>query len=50
MKQGGWLASVWCQGEGIERREHSTKTLLHQVTKTVTALAQKARRLKEIEA
>ena len=41
--------SVWCQGEDIEKEEHSTKTLLHQVTTRVNALAQQARRFKEIE-
>ena len=30
MKQRGW--SVWCQGEGIEKEEWSTKILLRQVT------------------
>ena len=42
--------SVWCQEEVIEKEEKSTKTLLHQVTTGVTALAQQARRLKETKA
>ena len=50
MKQSGQGWCLWCQEEDIEEEEHSTETLLRQVTTKVTTLAQKVNGLKETEA